>query len=186
MSVLLGSKLRRKILVYTFSHPDESYYVRELACIMNKDAGSISRELRKMEGEGLYKSVLKGSMKFYSLNKNYSLYNEIKQIVFKTEGFYEALKSITLNYKGISLAFIYGSFAQNSVKNTSDIDLIVVGKFAENKFMHDVRNLEDKLNREINYTVYSKEEYKKEKEKKGGFLNMVLRDKIIVIKGDIK
>ena len=36
------------------THPDEYYYVKELASIINEDAGNLSRELSKFEEEGLY------------------------------------------------------------------------------------------------------------------------------------
>ncbi|MDD5084940.1 MAG: winged helix-turn-helix domain-containing protein [Candidatus Omnitrophica bacterium] len=85
MVVLLSTRLRRKLLVYSFTHPDEDRYVRELALLINEDAGNLSRELRKLEKEGLYKSATRGRLKLYSLNKSYSLFGELKSIILKTE-----------------------------------------------------------------------------------------------------
>ena len=45
MSVLLSTKLRKKLLTYSFTHPDENYYVRELRLI-EEDPGNLSRELK--------------------------------------------------------------------------------------------------------------------------------------------
>ena len=59
MSVLFNTKLRRKLLTYSFTHPDEDYYVRELSSLIDEDPGNLSRELRVLEGEGLYTSVHK-------------------------------------------------------------------------------------------------------------------------------
>jgi hypothetical protein len=39
------------------------------------------------------------------------------------------------------------------------------------------------LGREINFTVYTQEEFEKEKGKEGGFLNLILKEKIIMLKG---
>jgi len=39
------------------------------------------------------------------------------------------------------------------------------------------------LGREINFTVYTREEFEKEKGKEGGFLNLILKEKIIILKG---
>lgn len=185
MSILLGSKLRRKLLAYSFTHSNESYYVRELASIIDEDAGNLSRELKKLEEEGLYKSHSKGKVKFYSLCKGYPLYDELKRIVFKTEGVEGILKRLVSKYKGISLAFVYGSYAYNKVRKMSDIDLIVVGTFPQNKFMHDICAIESKLNREINYTAYTKKEFSKERYKEGGFLNIVLKEKVLALKGNL-
>jgi DNA-binding MarR family transcriptional regulator len=67
MSVLLNTRLRRKLLAYSFTHCDDNYYVRELSSLIDVDPGNLSRELRKLEEEGLYFSLTKGKLKLYSL-----------------------------------------------------------------------------------------------------------------------
>lgn len=183
MTVLLNTKLRKNLFSYTFTHHDEDFYVRELSVLIAADPGNLSRELRKLEQEGLYKTFKRGREKFYSLNKDYPLYNELKNIIFKTEGVEGSIKELVSKYKGIETAFIYGSYAKDKDKKASDVDLAVVGEFAQGKFMQDIRGLESKLNREINFTVYSPGEFDKEKKKEGSFLNIVLKGKIIVLKG---
>jgi predicted transcriptional regulator with HTH domain len=84
MSLLLGTRLRKKLLAYTFRNPDESYYVRELSKLINEDPGNVSRELRKLENEGIYNCITKGNVKFYSLNKNYPVFRELGKIVLNT------------------------------------------------------------------------------------------------------
>jgi len=183
MPLLLKTRLRRKLLTYSFTHPDDNYYVRELAGLIDEDVGNLSRELRRLEEEGLYSSFSKGRIKFYSLNKKYPLYKELKRIIFKTEGVEGSLKDLVFRYKGIPFAFIHGSYAKNREKKISDIDLVLIGKSPQNEFTRQIRDLESKLNREINFTFYSKEEFDKERKKQGGFLDVVLRDRIIILKG---
>ncbi|MFH1478713.1 MAG: nucleotidyltransferase domain-containing protein [Candidatus Omnitrophota bacterium] len=185
MTILFTTKLRKNLLTYSFTHADERFYVRELANLINEDVGNLSRELRKLEKEGLYVSFSKGNIKFYSLNKSYPLFKELKQIVFKTEGVEGSLRDLVHKYKAISLAFIYGSYAKNKEKKTSDIDIAVVGEFPRNEFTRDIKNLESKLNRDINFSSYNKEEFLKEKMKLGSFLNLVLKDKVIILKGRV-
>lgn len=183
MTLLFNTRLRQKLLTYSFTHPDEEYYVRELASLIDVDAGNLSRELKKFEKEGLYRSFSKGGLKFYSLNKSHPLFNEVKNIIFKTEGVEGSIRHLVSRYKGISGAFIYGSYAKNKEKKTSDIDIILVGKFSLNTFTREIRKLESELNREINFTYYSEEEFNKEKQKKGAFLDIILKGKIIMLKG---
>lgn len=182
MIPLIKTKLTRHLLAYSFTHPDENYYVRELANLISEDAGNLSRELKKLEEQGLYKSSYRGRLKFYSLNKTYPLFKELKEIIFKTEGIEGGLKGVILQYKEIVFACIYGSFAKNEDKEISDIDLLIVGNFAQDKFICQINDLEAKLNREINFTSYSKNEFNKERKKTGSFLNLVLKEKIIVLK----
>jgi predicted nucleotidyltransferase len=185
MTVLLNTKLRRKLLAYSFTHIDEEYYVRELAGLIDEDPGNLSRELKRLEDEGLYASVTRGRMKLYSLNKQYPLFKELKRIIFKTEGVEGSLNEILRRYTGISLAFIYGSYAKQRENKASDIDLVVVGEFPRSEFTRDIRDLEARLNREINFTVYTSVEFEKERSKEGGFLQTVLTDTIILLKGEL-
>ncbi len=184
MFLFLNSKLRRKLLTYSFTHPDESYYVRELSQLIDVDPGNLSRELKRLEDEGLYISRAKGRIKFFSLNKKYPLFEELKRIIFKTEGVQGSLRDLVQKYEGLTLAFLYGSFAKKEDKKTSDIDLVVVGEFPPNSFTRDIRQLESKLNREINFTPYAEKEFTKDRKKEGGFLNLVLKDNLIVLKGN--
>ncbi len=185
MSILLGAKTRRKVLVYLFTHPDENYYVRELAGMIDEDAGNLSRELRILEKEGLFCSFTRGRLKIYSLNKQYPLYDELKNIVFKTEGVEGSLRGLAAKYDGISCAFLYGSYAGRIEKKNSDVDMVVIGTFQQNIFVREIRALESKLNREINFTSYTREEFLKEKRDRGGFLNMILKGKTVVLKGKL-
>jgi len=179
------SKLRSKLFSYFFTNPEKSLYVRELGIILDLDPGNLSRELRKLEQEGMFTSYIKGSVKFYSLNKKYPLFNDLKNIIFKTEGAEGGLRRLISEYDGIVLAFIYGSYAKGKEKGTSDIDIVVVGSFPRDEFTRKLRILEAKLNREANFNSYTKAEFAKESKKNGGFLNVVLRDKIILLKGNL-
>ena len=185
MSLLLGSRLREKLLSYSFAHPGENYYVRELSGLIDEDAGNLSRELRRLEREGLVLSFSKGKEKYYSLNKDYPLLPELKKIVSKTVGVEGSLRHLVAGFKGISLSFIHGSYAKGKEKKTSDIDLVVVGRFSEKEFTHQIRRLESRLNREINFTAYTEEEFFAERNQEGGFLNLVAKEKTIILKGSL-
>lgn len=171
--------------MYSFTHTDEDYYVRELSVLIKEDPGNLSRELRRLEAEGLYNSATRGKIKLYSLNKNYPLFQELKKIVFKTEGVEGSLRNIVSKYKGITTAFIYGSYAKDAEDKASDIDLILVGDFPVNRLARDIRELEHKLNREVNFTFYGDKEFLSERKKKGSFLSLVVAGKIIMLKGKI-
>ena len=104
-------------------------------------------------------------------------------MIFKTEGVAGTLAHLVNGYDGITRAFIYGSYAKEQEKSTSDIDLVVVGRFAQDEFTREIRELESKLSREINFTSYTEEEFNKERKKRGGFLELVLKDKVFWLKG---
>ena len=179
---LLTSKLRRCLLAHYFTHPDEKYYVREVAALLNLDPGNVSKELRKLAQEGLFQVERKGRIKFYHLDSRYPLYSEIKQIVFKTEGVEGSLRKLVDEFPNIKLAFIYGSYARGKEKASSDIDLVIVGTPERKVLTSQIRNLEARLQREINFNLYPEPEFKKKSREKGGFLAQVLAGRKILLK----
>ena len=179
---MLNNKLRTKLFSYAFTNPDSNHYLRELAGIIGEDPGNLSRELKKLEREGLYKTSVRGRMKFYSLNRNYPLFEEYKNIIAKTSGVIGRLRELTAAFEGIVFAFIYGSYAKGKDNAGSDIDLVIVGSFEENSFTKDINAIEAQIGREINFTVYSLEEYLEEKNKSGSFLCEVLKGETIALK----
>ncbi len=180
--LLLKTKLRKDLLSYLLSNPDKSCYVRELAALIGADKGNLSRELRMLESEGLLISKKRGNQKIIMINKDYPLYKELKQIIFKTTGIEGSLRKIITSYRGIRKAFIYGSYSKDKESGASDVDLMIVGNVPVRDFTSDIRSLEDKLSREINFTVFSEKEYDKERLKKGSFVHIVENGKKISLK----
>jgi len=178
------SKLREDLLTLYFTNPDNKYYLRELERILNYSVANIRRELIKLENTGLFLSENKGNQVYYYLNQSYPLFDELKSIIFKTSGVAHLLHDVLINFKGITHAFIYGSFAKGEERGDSDIDLMIIGKINEDTLIDELNKLEKKLQREINYTLYNKDEFEEKKEKGNSFILDILRDKKIILIGN--
>ncbi len=175
----LRSKLRQKLLGYYFTNPGASYYLRELAEALEVDPANLSRELRRLERQGLFVSEKRGKQKYFRLNRNYPLYDEVRGIVFKTVGAVGQLRNTLQQVTGIREAYLYGSFAKNQQDAASDIDILVIGKPEAEELEVAIRKLERQLGREINYTLLSPEEFKTRRADKDAFLEDVWRGKKI-------
>ena len=184
-SYLISSKLRRKLLGFYFTHPDERYYLREIALRLNIDPGNLSRELRRLTREGLFLEIPKGRIKFYALNPAHPLYPELKQILSKTEGVEGSLRELVSRLQDIETAFIYGSYAKGEERGSSDIDLLLVGAAERRSLTSQIRKLEDQLGREINFNLYVPEDFKRKSRQKGSFLAEVVKGKKIMLKGSL-
>ena len=133
---------------------------------------------------GIFISTKKGNRTYYSLDKSYPLFDELKSIVFKTVGIKGLLKDTFKKIKGIQIAFIYGSFAKNEERAKSDIDLFVIGKINEDRLVVEIGNLEKILKREINYCLYTKEDLKEKKREKDSFIIDLLENPKVFLIGD--
>ncbi len=184
LEALIASKTKRDILKRFLSNPDEKYYVRQLAAILNSSAGTIHRELTKFEKSGILKSENVGNLRFFYINKMNPLFTELKQMVFKTEGVKGRIEIELKDLKGLGAAFIYGSFAKEQERADSDIDLFLVGDIDENELIPKISALEREFNREINFTIYTAKELKQEKENKNSFILELLKKPKIFLVGD--
>jgi len=178
------SKLREELLVLYFTNPNKKYYLRELERILNFSVGNIRRELIKLESTGLFLSENKGNLVYYYLNQSYPLFEELKSIIFKTSGAPKILQNFLEKFTGISQAFIYGSFAKGEEKEGSDVDLLIIGEVNEDKLIEVISKLERRLQREINYDIYRKEDFKKKKKEGNPFILDILKEKKIFLMGD--
>jgi predicted nucleotidyltransferase len=103
-------------------------------------------------------------------------------IVFKTIGVEGSLRNMFSSIHRISVAYIYGSYARRKEKSSSDIDLMIIGNPDTSLLNEKIAELEKRLNREINPTIYSMEEYRAKKKAKSGFIMELLKNpKIMVI-----
>ena len=177
------SKVRRELLTLFFSNTDRNFYLRELERFLGYSAGNIRRELLKLQSDQIFRTQRMGNLVYYSLNKNHPLYQELKSIVFKTTGIQASLKASLTSLRHIKTAFIFGSFASKSEKETSDIDVMIIGKPDISVLNEKVRDLENRLKREISVSVYAPEEYQAKKESKSGFVMEILKKPIIMLIG---
>lgn len=181
------SRLRNKILLHFFTNVDDEMYLREMALRLKEDPGNLSKELSKLEQEGIFISQFRGKQKYFFLNKAYSLFNELKSIIFKTIGIQGSLQNIINEISGIVLAFIYGSFATGKENASSDIDLCLIVKdsvFNENNFISKIDGFGKTISREINYIYYSEEEWKKQINENDSFIINIKMGPKIILKGD--
>lgn len=181
------SRLRNKILLHFFTNTDDEMYLREMALTLKEDPGNLSKELSKLEKEGIFISQLRGKQKYFFLNKTYPLFNELKSIIFKTIGIKGSLQNIINETSGIVSAFIYGSFATGEENASSDIDLCLIVKdsiFNENNFISKINNFGKTILREINYIYYSEDEWKKQVNENDSFITNIKTGPKIILKGD--
>ncbi|MDP8253363.1 MAG: nucleotidyltransferase domain-containing protein [Candidatus Kaelpia aquatica] len=177
------SKIRRALLALFFTNKSKKFYLRELERILGYSAGNIRRELLKFQKDTLLETSRSGNLLYYSLNVKHPLFNELKNIIAKTVGIEGLLKKALSYIKGINFAFIYGSFASGKENFSSDIDLMIIGEPEDSLLYDKIAELEKKLEREINPSIYSAEEFNLKKRDKNGFIMDLLNNPKIMIIG---
>lgn len=181
--VLTKSRIRRDLLALFFTNPSQRYYLRELQRMLSYSAGSIRRELLKFHHDQLLTTHRLGNLLYYAVNPAHPLFKELKSIVAKTVGVEGVLRSALDTVDDIAIAFIYGSFAANKEKGASDIDLMIIGSPNTSALHETLARVERKLQREVNPTIYSRNEYRAKKRAGRGFITELLRQPRIMLRG---
>jgi len=176
-------KNQAALLNLFFTNPERSFYMQEIGRILGKKPGTFQRTINNMVSEGMLISEHKANARFFQVNKKYPIYKELKSIVFKTVGVQGSLRDVLEKVGNVRFAFIYGSYAKAKETSFSDVDLVVIGNADEDKLIKELDGLEDKLQREINYKLYTFKKFMKEIEEKEPFLLEIVRDKKIMLIG---
>lgn len=178
------TKNRAELLKLFITNPDRDFYMQEIGRILERKPGIFQRTLNNMVSEGILKSEYRANARYFKVNKNYPLYRELKSIVFKTVGISGSIRDVLKKNGNVEFAFIYGSFAKTKENYISDIDLVIIGNPDEDELIRGLDKLEEKLQREINYKLYTLKEFKKEVKEKEPFILEILKDKKTMVVGD--
>jgi predicted nucleotidyltransferase len=173
----LRSKARQRLLGYYFTNPTARLHLRDLAERLTVDPSNLSKELRRLEREGLFRSEVSGRQKYFQLDRKFPLFDEVRSIVSKTIGAVPLIAQSLKKMEGIEEAYLYGSFAHDQQDAASDVDLFVIGDPGGQDLADAVRKLERRLGREVNYTVMRRKEFNSRRARKDAFLRTVWHTK---------
>lgn len=135
---LFTSNARIKLLETFLLNPDGEFFIRELTRKLDEQINSIRRELTNLKSMGLLRSRMKNRKKFYVVNKNFLLYNELRSIFRKSSSTFDELSKAIQKMGNVELLVISGVF----IEKNSPTDLFVVGNIDKNE-------LQDYINREF-------------------------------------
>ena len=183
---MFGSK-QILILAILAENPKKEYYLHEIGRLLGKKPGVFQIGINSLEKQGWVTSRKQGTLRLFKINEHHSLYKEIKSIVSKTVGVEAHLKKILKSIGGVKKALIYGSYAKDSMRPNSDIDVLVVvsDDKAEDKLVPELSRVEKLLGRDINYKLYSEKDFRERRKDKDPFLIEVLTGKYILLKGAV-
>lgn len=181
----LFSKTQRQVLGLLFGQPERSFYSKEIVDLAGVGTGTVHRELEKLQGAGLLTVKKIGNQKHFQANPASPIFGELKGIVRKTFGVADLVHAALAPFANmIRVAFIYGSVATGSDKAGSDVDLMVVSdQLAYSDLLANLAEVENKIGRPVNPTIYTTEEYLNRLANKSNFLTSLTQHPLIFLIG---
>ena len=180
-------KNQMEVLRLLVSQQDRGFFFSEIGEAIGKRPGVFQRGINALERDGLVISYKRGNQRVFQINANNPIFIDLKSIVEKTAGAENLLRDVCNNHDDIITALIYGSYARDTMRPDSDIDLLIVatGNKVENVLIKELAAIEKKIQRTVNYKLYTKPDFQAKKRKDDPFLKEILGQKFILIKGRI-
>jgi len=188
LNALFGSAARAKLLNLFFLHPEQKYHLKQAARDLNMQVNSVRRELENLVNFNLITSEKDNSSetkddkkgeKYYSANKNFILFPEIKALFIKaqilsSQKFISGIQKIA-QPKFLALTGLFTNSPE------SPTDLLIVGHIRRSAFLKLIKELEKDLGHEINFTIMDEREFYYRQEIMDIFLYNILSGKTVVL-----
>ncbi len=186
---LFGSKTRVRLLRLFLHHPEEAFFVRELARKTHFQMNAVRRELENltkfgalMESKQLAADREKGpsgQRRYYKLNTDFVLYPELRALLMKSQvlleqNFVKRVQDMgTVKYLALT-----GRFVDMPDLST---DLLVIGKVNRERLERLIHDFERELGASVRFTVLTGQEFQYRKQVGDKFIYSILEAKKVVV-----
>lgn len=165
---LFDSHIKIRLFKLFLRNPDVVFsydQIHNKLLVKTNEERELKRELRKLRDiEFVFekkKSTKKESGYVYSLNPDFTFFNEIKNLIFRSSPVDQQKLTEKIHGLGkVRLAVLSGVFmgAQSGVSTRTDM-LVVSDVISERRFTTFIKNVEAEVGVDIKYTLLSTEEY---------------------------
>ena len=181
LSQLLSSRTRAEIFKLLFGTREEELHIREIQRRSGLNDRTIRQELAKLQKLDLVIGRKDSNRVYYRANKSSPLYHDIRNLVLKSIGLIDVLRD-ALKDKRIQIAFVFGSISEGRETSFSDVDLLIIGTLGMRDVSALLSGVTDKIGREINTNVMTRDEIKKRYGVKEHFIvNVVKSPKLFIL-----
>ncbi len=181
---LFISKTRIKLLQVFFASPGKILYVRELVRAVSEQINAVRAELARMEKSGMLTSEVRANRKFYGFRKDYPFFDELARMMAKASGLGGGIIRDRGKLGKIKFATLSFSYIKRHPVGPSDVDLLVVGSVVLPQLAQLVKEAEEDVGREINYSVMTEEEFTFRKRRRDPFVVGIIEKPHVMLIGD--
>lgn len=178
------SRTRVAMMELFFMKPTEMYYVREITRATKEEINAVRRELDRMISYGLLKSEQRGNRLYYFLNTKYVYFQELQQMVVKSTGLGKKIRKLRSKLGTVEFVMFSGKFVRGLRPRQDEVDMLVIGDVVLPELQVLIKEEEATLGRELNYAVFSKEEFEFRKTRRDPFIMDILFGTRVMVVGD--
>lgn len=160
---LFRSRTQGELLAHLFVTDEDGASIAELARRLGVEPSTIQREVERLELAGLVATRRVGSVRVVRPNTSAPIYPELVALLRKAFGPKPLLERALAAVEGVRAAYIFGSWARRYHGETGslprDVDVLVVGDPDPDAVYEATRDVERRLQLEVNPIVVAEEEW---------------------------
>ena len=177
------SRVRVKMVELFFTNPEDMYYVREITREIKEEINAVRRELDRMLGAGMLKSEQRGNRLYYFLNTRYPYFQELQQMAVKSTGLGKKIRRLRRKLGTLNFVMFSSKFVQNAQPRQGEVDILVIGEVVLPELSDLIKEEEKRIGREVNYAVFSNDEFEFRKTRRDPFIMDVLYGGRVMVVG---
>ena len=154
LKALFSSNTRIKLLHTFLLNPDEEFFIRELTRKLDEQINSIRRELDNLKKIGLLRSKLRNRKKYYYINRDFLIFDELRDIIIKASSTDEQMARKIAKMGDVELMTLSGIF----IGKDSPVDLLIVGDIDKNKLQKYLSE-SSKTKKGVKFAIISKKDF---------------------------
>ena len=181
--LLFPLQYRGKALALLLLQPQRRLHVREIARLTGTVAGTMNKELDRLQRAGLLEKHRVGNQLQFCANPQHPVFPELSALLRKTIGLADVLTlALTPLADRIAVAFVFGSIAKSSDTAASDVDVIIIGGGDFGEVVNLLYDAQKTLQREINPKVFSVADWQIKVTANSSFMaNVMAKPKLFLI-----
>lgn len=160
---LFGSRSRVKLLEKlviedTVGRSSTGFFIRELCRDTDEQINAVRRELMNLEALTILKSYEQNKKKYYAMNRNCVIYNEIREMFLKSYNVLNPVKEFFKGRKNLDLVTISETILDFRNETTNNIvDIFIIGELDKIEF----NNFLEKsfFGKKVKYAIMSLEDF---------------------------
>lgn len=181
---LFVSEVRVKILKLMLPNPNLSLHVRAIVRAVGTEINAVRRELERLEGVGLLNKRRSSNRLYYTVDTSNMYYGELLSLTAKDEGLGYDIVTNRKSLGDIKFAVLSRKFSRNIPSSTLDVDLFLIGSLNFHILESLIKEYEERLGREIHYSVMGEDEFMFRKRKNDQFISKILSQGRTMLVGD--
>lgn len=183
LQLLFRTKGQILIMRLFFLNPDAEFHINEIARRTSLSPSYVISELGVLQKIGLVIRKEQGNQVLHRANTKNIIYEDLKRIFIKYV-LVDHIIAKELAASEIRYALIYGSFAKGTERESSDVDLLVIGKISDDLLLSNIMKAQKGIDREINYILWTEDEFRHKSEERIPLLREISKTPVIMIIGE--